>query len=345
MRAENTPPHLRRRTVLAAAATGVPLLLAALTGCTGTPLRWDTPPDIPTPSASDEVRNAVATVLAHTSANEAVIGSDTALTQLSEAVGPVWAPPVDPRSPSASGAPTASPTEQPREYRAGLTEVVTTVSEGWSVLDPSLTPVLADVMVGAFLSLRAVDGPSAAALLPRFEVTRAAAPGESAAVDVTALVDALRTAHFAYERLAVFLDAESAHGAAARARLDSLSASAHAAETVLVDDLGGAPVPDVPVRYLPTDPTDAQSALAVAVTAEDTVCAALPAVFGSAAPAQAVGLRALRESAEARAGFAGGPQVLRFTVSGATPAPTDGAGATSEGDGSAVVAGASGADS
>lgn len=345
MRAENTPPHLRRRTVLGVAATGVPLLLAALTGCTGTPLRWDTPPEIPTPSASDEVRNAVATVLAHTSPDEAVAGSDTALTQLSEAVGPVWAPPVDPRSPSASAAPTASPTEQRHDYRAGLTEVVTTVSEGWSVLDPSLTPVLADVAVGAFLSLRAVDGHAAAALLPRFEVTSAAAPGDTAVADVTALVDALRTAHFAYERLAVFLDAESAHGAGARARLDSLSASAHAAETVLVDELGGTPVPDVPVRYLPTEPTDAQSARAVAVAAEDTVCAALPAVFRTAAPAHAVALRALRESAEARAGFAGTPQVLRFTVSGATPAPTDGTGATPGGDGSSVGTGASGADS
>ncbi|MBR7503657.1 hypothetical protein KCW65_26605, partial [Mycobacterium tuberculosis] len=81
--------------------------LGLLSGCG---LRLDTPPEIPTLDASQELRNRIARILAEASVTDGdpeTAGED--LQKLRDAIGPVWAPP----SELATEPP---PTEQPRSY-------------------------------------------------------------------------------------------------------------------------------------------------------------------------------------------------------------------------------------
>ncbi|WP_146000586.1 hypothetical protein [Brevibacterium ihuae] len=104
-----------RRAVLGLGVVGTSLVLS---GCG---LRLDVPPAVPEPDALDSLRNDVARIL---SATEPPAAGSAELDELRAAVGPVWAPPTE------LVTPTATPTPVSFDFADGTAAAVERFAEG-----------------------------------------------------------------------------------------------------------------------------------------------------------------------------------------------------------------------
>ena len=313
---------LTRRSVLIVGAAGAGLGL--LSGCG---LRLDTPPEIPTLDASQELRNRIARILAEASVTDGdpeTAGED--LQKLRDAIGPVWAPP----SEFATEPP---PTEQPRSFLDAAEAVSTAVFDAVSQLGSGLIPVLTDVATGCALTAGTVraeiregaeerlreafaDADDDARATPA-EAAPDSSPGQDGgAKDWNTILDQARAAAYGYERLAVHFDRKSRERQSALDRLESLGSLVGE----MLENLGEkAAGPDAPAWKLDPSPTDAESAAQLALSLEDAVAASL-LPWLRIDPAAAL---RVWESARAREAFAA-PQPLRYTYDAGPESPKAG---------------------
>lgn len=314
---------LSRRSVLIVGAAGAGLGL--LSGCG---LRLDTPPEIPTLDASQELRNRIARILAATTVADGdpeTAGED--LQKLRDAIGPVWAPPSE-----LATAP--APTEAPRSFVDAAEAVSTAVFDVVTELGSGLIPVLTDVATGCALTAGTVragireeadrrlrEAFAGAEDAPRATPAEAADgdaadPSADATEGWTTILDQARAASYGYERLAVHFDRKSRERQSALDRLESLGSLAGE----MLERLGeGDAGPDAPAWKLDPSPTDAESAAQLALSLEDAVAASLlPWLHTDPAAALRVW-----ESARAREAFAA-PQPLRYTYAAGPESPEAG---------------------
>lgn len=302
-------------------------LTAAVALTSGCGIRVDSPPELPTLSPTDMVRNRVARILENTQAT----GEETSVRdRLSKAVGPVWAPP--------SELATESPSPEPqRNFKDALTEIHSAITGDFTSLAGATSATLADVAVGAALVLLRDFKAEERKLTESFSpvVSPTPAPEQNSEDDkadtrkdesededgqktdgLAEFISACHKSSYAYQRLAVFEDEKSPYGMFVRDRHDLL---AHAAEEArsFATSVGVENLPaNKPAWQLPSDPRDTKK---LAIEAENLLTATLPNVFTFTHPqdpqtekeVHAFALRHLYESARATQ-KAGKFELLRF---------------------------------
>lgn len=240
--------------------------------------------------------------------------------RLAQAVGPVWAPPTE--------LATDSPSPEPRRsFKDALTEVHSTITRDFLDLAGPTSGTLADVATGAALVLiREFDG-NQKKLAKSFNpvVTPAPAPSKNASKKakqdsetqrLAGFITACDKASYAYQRIAVFIEADTPYGAFTRERHELLAQAAEQARTFATS----AKVDSIPSNQvawqLPSDPRKGKK---LAADVEEMVVATLPDVFAFTYPnnpqlereVHALALRHLFESAHASS-KAGRFELLRF---------------------------------
>ena len=301
---------LSRRALLLLGASGAGAAL--LSGCG---LRLDTPPDVPTLDATEQLRNRIAAILEATTAADddpETAGED--LQKFTAAIGPIWSPP----SEMATEPP---PSEGPRTYVEAAEEISSAVFEATAALDPSLAPVLVDVATGLTLTAGTVKAQIVSTADELIRDSRDSGSRDSGSADTSdegegediskswkAVLDQARAASYGYERLAVNFDSKSPERKSAVARLESLGSLTGE----MLEKLGESKTGQgAPAWRLDPSPTSADTARELALNLEDALASAILPWL------QADSLATLRlwESARARTAFAAA-QALRFTSPG-----------------------------
>lgn len=326
-----------RRAVLGLGVVGTGLMLG---GCG---LRLDVPPAVPEPDALDSLRNDVARIL---SATEPPAAGSAELDELRAAVGPVWAPPTELVTPTATPTPvsfdfadgTAAAVER---FAEGLPAVVGDPADPAAAADGRELAALADVAVGCVLALGTADAGRAAELGGRLGALPAHAPdpagpdagggatappsttggdgdgAEPGALGLEAFIRACYQAAYGYERLAVFHDADSDYGAFARDRIGRLDDAAIQANELL-ETAGGSAVTNAPAWQVEPVPEDAETALVTARALEDLVAGAVLGLFDTPGAAFLAAAQ-LWFTGDARA-RTGERQLLRYAIRDAATA-------------------------